>query len=238
MAAAIRMPTNNSATAEQLIELSSLQMKRLQPVADQEQVKEAIRSKDHPFWDAFALAVATLAVVAEEKVQVALEKIIEVIKQITTGVVGEKKTADCFTSKDRYYHRDGDLDNWLPETQAEQPSAIFSVNKIRKESTFKEMAEEIVGAKGNVKKLSQIIIERKHTTTLPTIESLIERQEGGEDVGLRTDGWANFFFVEDNNGDVSVVRVGRHGGRWGVSVRRLGCDDRWSVERRVFVRNS
>lgn len=231
----------NPATAAQLLELCTLQMKRLEPIADREQVKQAISDKDHPFWNAFALAVATLAVVAEEVKEVVKEvakSTLQKIKDITTTAISGKNTSDCFIDTKRYYHRDPDLDNWLPTAQPEQPTASFPVNELRKEMKFKEMAENIVDEKGDVKKLSQIIIERKLTTTLPTIESLIERQEGGEDVGLRTDGYANFFFVEDKDGYVSVVLVGRNDGQWYVHVGRLALDNRWHVEHRVFVRNS
>jgi hypothetical protein len=74
-------------------------------------------------------------------------------------------------------------------------------------------------------------------TTLPTIESLIERQEGGQNVGLRTDGWANLFFVEDKDGSVSVVYALRRGGRWCVDVDRLGSGDVWDADDRFFFRN-
>lgn len=217
----------------QLLELSSLQMKRLQPVADQEQVKEAIMSKDHPFWNAFALAVATL-----EKVQTTTEQVLKMIKQITSEVITAKRKANCFVDKYRYYYRDGNLVNWLPETQAEQSATSFSVNELLKKSTFKAMAEEIVGEKGNIKKISQILISRKHTTSLPAIESLIERQDGGENVGLQTDGRSNFFFVENVDGGVSVIYMFRADVQWFVHVFRLGNGRRWYAGDRVFVRNS
>jgi hypothetical protein len=234
----------NPATAAQLLALHTLEMKRLEPVADQDQIKEAVKSQDHPFWKLYEAAVATLVVVTEvtkevtEEIKQTVKSVMKKIMEVATPAIGRKKTSDCFIDKTRYYDPDPDLRAWLPEIQSEQPEAKFLVNELTKASNFRGMVEEIVGEKENIKNLSQHFIQRRHTTTLPTIESLIERQEREEDVGLRMDGSANFFFVEDKDGGVSVVYVRRHGRRWNVYVSRLGSDVRWDVGHRVFIRNS
>ena len=75
------------------------------------------------------------------------------------------------------------------------------------------------------------------TFTLPAVEKLVERQEGGEDVGLRTDGWANFFFVENSGGTVSVLDVDRNADGWHGYVDRLDDSFRWLAEYRLVLRN-
>lgn len=173
-----------------------------------------------------------------KKAEATVTSIIALVKKITTPTVPDKKTSDCFTNKTRYYYRDADLDNWLPKNQSEQIEGKFSVIGLTKDGTFKQVVESFLGAMGDIAYLSKALKERGHTTTLPVIESLIERQEAGEDVGLRTDGWWNFFFVEDSDGSVSVVDADRRGRRWIVLVDRLGSDDVWGVGRRFFFRNS
>jgi hypothetical protein len=172
-----------------------------------------------------------------KKVEATVVSILTFVKTITAPAVAGKKTNDCFTSKSRYCYRDDDLDNWLPENQPEQIESKFSVMKIKKSATFKQVVESFLEIKGDIKLLSQALKERGHTTTLPVIESLIERQEGGEDVLLRTDGWASFFFVEDDEGGVSVVRVRRLGRQWYVGVYTLGSVDVWCDDLRFFFRD-
>ncbi len=231
---------NNLASAPQLLELSALQTKRLEGVADREEVKKAIAHKDHPFWEKFSLAIQTLVVVGEETGKSVLRK----IKDTAVGAISGKKTVECFMNQERYFSRDPYLDIWIPDVQVEEPAGVFSVQELEQGASLKEIAEEILGERDSIKRLSKLLIERKITTVLPRIESLIERQESfirkekeSEDVGLKTDSCANFFFIVDKEGYVSVVRVFRHDGQWRVSISRLNLGRLWYVSCRVFVRN-
>ena len=104
--------------------------------------------------------------------------------------------------------------------------------------TFVEMAQAALKVSTrDIDELSSLLIARQHVFVLPQIESLIERQEKGIDVGLRTDGWANFFFVVDKKDRVMVVFADRHDGYWYVDVSRLDGGGRWGVGRRLCVRN-
>lgn len=158
-------------------------------------------------------------------------------KSIATNPVVTKKTADCFTNRKRYTYRDSDLDNWLPKNQKEQMGANFLVQELNQQATFLQAVQEYLGMQGDVATLSQQLKIRNCITTLPTIESLIGQQEIGGDVGLRTDGYTNFFFVEDKDGSVSVVFALRFGGRWDVRVFRLDFGLLWIVGCRFFFRN-
>jgi len=168
----------------------------------------------------------------------------EVVKLILTSVkaiavlaIAGKKTADCFADKLRYYYRDGNLDLLLPADQLDQPEGQFSVQSPSQPATFKEVVESYLGVTGEISVLAKVLKERGCITTLPVIESLIERQEAAEDVDLRTDSWANFFFVEDRDEGVSVVHVDRNDRQWYVNVNRLGYAYQWSAENRFFFRN-
>lgn len=145
-----------------------------------------------------------------------------------------KKTKDCF--KD-FEYRDSDLNAWLPK---EQPATEGEVTVIErtKEQTFLEMAQEYLGTT-DTKQIA------KHALTLPMVEKLIENADAN---GLRTDGYHNFFFVEDNDGGVSVASVDRgdsrwfayvdrHGSRWHAFVFRLGLGGRWYTDYRLLIRN-
>lgn len=177
------------------------------------------------------------AEIVVKKVEETFVSILTLVKTITTPATAGKKTADCFTNSSRYYYRDNDLDTWLPEDQPEQAESKFSVHQLSRPATFKQAVESFLGQSGDIETLSRLLKERGCTTTLPTIESFIERQESGEDVGLRTDGWWNFFFVENEDGSVSVVYASRFDRRWGVDVDRLDNDGVWDADHRFFFRN-
>ena len=166
------------------------------------------------------------------------ERIFSLLKTITVGAVNAKTTADCFTDRGRYYHRDGDLDKFLPKVQREQPESNFTPCRLTEAATFKQMAENALGVSGDIKTLSKLLKGRGHTTTLPAIEALIERQENGEDIGLLTNGWANFFFVDNEDGEsVSVVSVRRSDRRWDVRQYSFGRACGWAAVSRFFFRN-
>lgn len=171
------------------------------------------------------------------RVEVVVKSLLTLVKTITTPAIAGKKTANCFTNKSRYYYRDPDLDNWLLKDQPSQPEGKFSVQQLAQPATFKQAVGSFLVVSGNIQTLSGLLKERGCITTLPTIESLIERQESGEDVGLRIDGWGNFFFVENEDESVSVVHASRHGGQWFVYIYRLDDDIVWRADIRFFFRN-
>ncbi len=154
-----------------------------------------------------------------------------------------KKTADCFADRKRYYDPDPDIIRWLPADQPAQEASEFSVQQFIVPGTFKQAVESFLGVTGEISVLAKTLRERGCVTTLPVIESLVERQEAAEDVDL--DGWANFFFVEEKKEEnqqepepgVSVVFVRRAGRQWGVNVRRLDDVSVWKDGFRFFFRN-
>ena len=166
-----------------------------------------------------------------------MKSIFRSLKVITTKATLAKPTTDCFTNRTRYYHRDGDLDKFLPKNQFAQEAGQFAVCELTETATFQQMAESVLGVSGDIQTLSKLLKERGYTTSLPAIEALIKRQESGEDVGLLTNGWANFFLVENKDGSVSVVCVHRLAGGWSVLQSSFGCGYGWAAGRRFFFRN-
>ena len=161
-------------------------------------------------------------------------------KKTMLGEVGAKNTRDCMTNRNRWYYRDGDIDQWLPRHQGKQEAGSAEVYQLQKNMTFREIAAAAlgVGPGTGLPLLASALKERELLFTLPAIEEMVERQEKGEEVGLRTDGWANFAFVEGADESVSVAEFGRSGRRWCVYVDRLDYDFRWLAGDRLLVRNS
>jgi hypothetical protein len=180
---------------------------------------------------------AEIVEIVMEKVKEVAVSLLTLVKIIATPTVARKKTSDCFIDKSQYYYRDPNLDAWLPKIQLDQPESKFSVQRLTQGATFKRAVESFLGVTGDIQTLSQALHGRGAVTTLPVIESLIERQEAGEDVGLQTNGYANFFFTENADGSVSVVDARRNVRGWNVSVCHLGNDYVWYADDRFFFRN-
>ena len=133
-----------------------------------------------------------------------------------------KATKDCFKG---FSYRDSDFDNWLPKVQPAQ-SGDITIKQNQKEMTFLEMAQEYLGT-------TDVEEIKKHTLTLPMVEELVKNHESE----LRTDGCANFFFVEDNKEGVSVGYVFRGGRAWRARVNSLGLGSRWGAGDRFLLRD-
>lgn len=134
----------------------------------------------------------------------------------------KKPTSACF--KD-FGYRDSDFDAWLPATQPEKEGTV-TVHGLPRAMTFKEMAVHFFGS-------SDPAVIKQHTLTLPMVEEMIDTRESE----LKTDGYANFFFVEKADGGVSVACVFRGDGArpWGAGVRGLSYDRRWYADHRLLV---
>ncbi|MEK7612654.1 MAG: hypothetical protein AAB449_00715 [Patescibacteria group bacterium] len=163
------------------------------------------------------------------------------LKTTELGEVEGKKTSDCLTG-DLWAYRDNSIDGWLPAKQPKCDFAAIGVYQLQNPegTTLREMAAAVlkVGPSTSLDLFAKALKEQGHTLTLQQVERMVEMEECGEDVGLRTDGWANFAFVEDANGSVSVLRVRRRGGRWRAGVYRLDNGYRWHAEYRLLLRNS
>ena len=87
--------------------------------------------------------------------------------------------------------------------------------------------------------------ERKHAILNADLELMLESQakffrkeEGGEDFGLRDDGWANLILVVNDDGSVSVVYALWHGSRWDRIRHGLAYGYVWDTGLRLVVSNS
>lgn len=80
--------------------------------------------------------------------------------------------------------------------------------------------------------------EEKSETTLTEMFSLMEKQKNCEDGVLFNNGYANIFYIRDQNGVLRAVYVGWSGDGWGVDADSVGRPHWWDGRGRVFSRNS
>lgn len=80
--------------------------------------------------------------------------------------------------------------------------------------------------------------EAKAETTLSEMFSLMEKQKHGEDGVLLNNGYANIFYIKDQNGVLRSVYVYWDVVGWGVFAYSVVRPDRWRGGCQVFSRNS
>ncbi len=156
------------------------------------------------------------------------------------GAVAGKKTKKCFVSS-LWYYRDSASDNWLPADQPNADAGTITVLTPMKDWTFAEAAVSLLNVSPNtpVVTLCSLLKERRHTMTLAQGEAMAEATERGEKTGMVTNGYGNFFFVENEDGSVSVAFVYRYGVArpWNAHVDELAHSYRWRADRRLVVCN-
>lgn len=165
-------------------------------------------------------------------------KLLSIVATTSLAGIGGKKTKKCFTGS-RYYYRDSDLDRWLPANQPKCDACVISTLAPTEDVTFAQWSASILGVATDtpVETLANLLKERGYVMTLAQVEAMVDATERGETTGLRTDNWGNFFFVEDNDGGVSVGYVDRDDRDWDAHVDRLGSGGRWRAGDRILVRN-
>lgn len=93
--------------------------------------------------------------------------------------------------------------------------------------------------------IEKLLKERKHALSPERLEEILDKQakfflkqKGGEDFGLRDDGWANLILVENADGTVSVVYAYWYDSRWNRYRISLDYENVWRREDRLVVGNS
>ncbi len=179
-------------------------------------------------------------IVAARKALAKAPKLFSFASTYAFGAVAQKRTQDCFTSK-LWYYRDRDFDNWLPIDQSNIDAGNVTVLTPMKSWTFAEAAVSILNVSPDtpIATLGKLLIERGHTMTLTQVEAMVEATERGEKTGMVTNGYGNFFFVENADSSVSVAGVDRGDDDrpWHAGVYGLAFSGRWRAVGRLVVCN-
>ena len=113
--------------------------------------------------------------------------------------------------------------------------------------TFAQMFRALLKLpeEATIEEITKLLKERGHAITDEQFDSMVAKQEkfllkqeGGEDFGLRIDGWGNFAPIVNADGSVSVAFTRRNGRQWSRPSRSLADDGVWYRERRLVVSNS
>jgi len=162
---------------------------------------------------------------------------------VSVTAMPRMKTKDCLKGGRGIASRDGNFDNWLSDyIPAIGGGSLGGFELTNKDgTTYRQMAESLLGTTSSDDELKKLLKERGHTFHIEQLADLLRRTKAGEKTGLIDNGYANLLFIEDDNGE--VFGCGAHwngvwyGYGWHVYVNRFGSDGRWFAGRRFFSRN-
>jgi hypothetical protein len=160
--------------------------------------------------------VSTVVIAATTSKFVAKDKFVVNTKGNAKVLISE--VWDDFTS----WFLSGDGKTEDPESEQ---TLRYHKHKLRKSSADGPIVTELGG-------------EEKSETTLTEMFSLMEKQKNGEDGVLLNNGYANIFYIRDQNGVLRAVLVYWRDGGWGVGAGSVEDPGRWGDGFQVFSRNS
>lgn len=184
---------------------------RKEPCWSNEQVAQVTQPKTKP---SILELVSTVVVSATTSKFVAKEKF----------VVNKKRNASVKIN----YLGDNFTEGFLSGTgKTEDPISEQTLRyaKLRKSSVDGPIIAELGGAE-------------KSETTLSEMFSLMEKQKNGEDGVLLKDGYANIFYIRDQNDVLRTVGVCWYADGWDVRANSVERPHGWYDGNQVFSRNS
>jgi len=152
---------------------------------------------------------------------------LSIVETIDLGSVEGKKTKDCLSGCLEVY-RNADINRSLPAEQPPADACVITVFSPRESMSFVDWAAYIIGVsrRMSIESLSKLLKERSHLLTLVQAEEITERQKEKKDM---------FFFVGDNDDDVSVVVISKN--RY-ANIFQFGVCGSWGGDtNRIFVPN-
>lgn len=123
------------------------------------------------------------------------------------------------------YLGDNFRNNFLNKTEEAISETILQYHQLKKSSRDIPIINELGG-------------KDKTETTLAEMFSLMEKQPNGEDGVLLINGYANIFYIRDENGFLWAVYCFRGGDGWYIHADSVDDLDDWIADGRVFSRNS
>ena len=163
-----------------------------------------------------------------------------VVATTELGPVGGRETEKCF-AEPRYAPRDPDFRNWLPKEQAAAGGCVITALSPSQCWVFMSVVNFVLGTgvDTGTAELGKLLVKGGHLMTLVQAEEMVARTEQGEDTGLQTGVYGNFFFTKtsDPKNPVAVCRLSRDGRLWQDFIHRLDDGMRQASHSRILIPN-
>lgn len=177
------------------------------------------------------LAAALVEMVEKlaNRAQSTLTKILELVTPVKVTAVKKFVAAERFKAGEtvdgvKYSSSFGDNFNkhFLLKIEEDVQAADLRVHKLLRKSKDLGIRTEIG--------------EDKEETSLTHLHQCLKRQGNGEKGTLLTNGYANIFYIRDNEGILLAVNASWFDGGWGLYARSVGSPCDWSADYQVFSR--
>lgn len=167
-----------------------------------------------------------------------VEPLLTIITVTRIEPVNSKKTSECFVSSK--YVRAVDLDVLLPVEQPPSRACTITALAPQRPAAFREWAQSLLVSAplgATLRELGELLVKRGHLMTFAQFETVIIEAADGARNGVRTDGIANFCFVENHKKRVSLISAVCATERWFIDMHRFEYDFAWPPDRRLLVPN-
>jgi len=146
-----------------------------------------------------------------------------------------KETKQCFNGP-QYWPHENVFDQLLPANQPKAAACTISTLAPSKYVTFIEWARTILDVPADTpfQTLGKSLKEQGHIMTLPQVEYVIEALEQALYSGVHKD---NYFFVENEDGNISVGCIFLEVRRWYTRLYRFVRHDCLVTDHNLLVRN-
>jgi hypothetical protein len=163
----------------------------------------------------------------KEVVQKVVERVAELLTFLSLVAVPatQKFVAKDFFDPKKFYLNDNFKAWFLGKTEEPQAETELRCHRLTRYARDLEIIPELGG-------------EEKVETTLSQIATLIASQANGEEGTLLVKGYANIFYVRDQNGVLRTVYARWDGDGWFLRARPLENPRGWFDGYQVFSRNS
>lgn len=236
------MKTSTQAQLNQLLAqlLTTADPSQMQHDRMQTAIKDTdLTARFYAFVNGYEVLVPQVTV-APDSTAVTESDLIEMLGEVPTGA-----NTIPFVANERFkLKRDGGICSYFGgnfkawflkgkgKIQSPFAGSTLRYGKLRRSATDKPQkpgAEAIIPALGG---------EEKAETTITEVFHLMTMQAAGEEGALLTNGWANIFYVRDQEGVLRSVYVFWYDGGWVVRASSVEDPSVWDVGDRVFSSNS
>jgi len=155
------------------------------------------------------------------------------------GATEARPTSACLFNK-MWKEEPHGFARWLLQDQPATPPCGLSVLDTRHESSYQEWAIALLQMPPYTSEaeLERLLLERRHTLTLPQAEVLVKRADkwaAGDVLALGDPG--NFFFTANSVGGISVVNIRCDAQRWEPYLKGFASEHQRRPGCRLIVAN-
>lgn len=180
---------------------------------------------------------ATLDKPKDASVDLQMENRLVHLKSVLLPALDETRTRYCLDGQTYYSRRNPDIDTWFTEMQPAPPDGAVSIDQLAEQLNSLQLLCVALKVPDDTlpDQAGELLKIRGHLLTLTQLHLMIRKQEGGEDIGLCTDGSDNIVPALGIFGRAVMLSTSRRYDRWFNHVREIGKPVVWGPGCRLLL---